>query len=94
MLSFAAFESIDVSESPESVEAWTAEEMHVQRERVHNVTVIVTFRLGLVVFRKTHARTTIGTVPIRISYVPHVRSCVGHVSCLRCVGHVLCCALL
>jgi hypothetical protein len=40
MLSVAAFESIDVSASPESVEAWTAEEVHAQRERAHNVTVM------------------------------------------------------
>jgi hypothetical protein len=40
MLSFAAFESINASASPESIEAWTAEEEHAQQERVHDVTVM------------------------------------------------------
>jgi hypothetical protein len=40
MLSSAAFESINVSASPKSVEAWTAEEEYAQRERAHNVTVM------------------------------------------------------
>jgi hypothetical protein len=37
MASTEAFESINVSASPESVESWIAEEAHAQRERVHNV---------------------------------------------------------
>jgi hypothetical protein len=40
MLSSAAFESINVSASPESVEAWTAKEEHAQREQAHDVTVM------------------------------------------------------
>jgi hypothetical protein len=40
MLSSAAFESIDVSASPECVEAWTAEEERAQRERAHDVTLM------------------------------------------------------
>ncbi|KAI9445916.1 hypothetical protein H4582DRAFT_2052055 [Lactarius indigo] len=38
MLSLAAFESIDVLASPESIEAWSTQEAHAQRDRVQNVT--------------------------------------------------------
>ena len=34
----AAFESINSSATLESIEAWTAEEEHAQRERAHNIT--------------------------------------------------------
>jgi hypothetical protein len=47
MLSFAAFESIDVLASPESVEAWTAKEEHAQRERVHDVTVMDIYNIKM-----------------------------------------------
>jgi hypothetical protein len=33
-----AFESINESASPESIEAWTVEEARAQQERAHNVT--------------------------------------------------------
>jgi hypothetical protein len=47
MLSFAAFESIDVSASPESVEAWTAKEEHAQWEQVHDVTVMDIYNIKM-----------------------------------------------
>jgi hypothetical protein len=47
MLSSAAFESINVSTSPKSVEAWTAEEEHAQQERVHNVTVMDIYNIKM-----------------------------------------------
>jgi hypothetical protein len=36
----AAFESINSSARPDSVEAWSAEEMYAQRERVGDITVM------------------------------------------------------
>jgi hypothetical protein len=39
-LSTAAFESINASASPESVEVWSAEEEHAQRERGRDVKVM------------------------------------------------------
>jgi hypothetical protein len=47
----------------------------------HNSTLDVMFCLGLVGFREVHTRTTIGTVPTHISYVPcYVSSRTGRVS--------------
>jgi hypothetical protein len=46
------------------------------------------FRLGLVVFREVHTRTTIGTIPTHISYVSRAR-CV--VLCVSCHALVMCC---
>lgn len=39
-LSSAAFDSINSSASPESVQTWSAEDEHAQRERVKDVTVM------------------------------------------------------
>ena len=40
MISAAAFESINVLASPESVEAWSAKEEYAQREKGHDVKVM------------------------------------------------------
>ena len=57
-LSVAAFESINVSASLESVQAWSAEEEFAQREQYHDVKVMDIYDIKMKQCESSHSYST------------------------------------